>query len=376
MAYKKLIKIEHGIYLTHDSRGRDRYLVQLKDKSNRWFPRRVFDSKKEARVYRNELLSKRDLDLDAPSSCIRNVTVKDLWEQWQVECRQNTSEGWRISQDQMARDHVLPYWGHYKVINITSRHVGVLMRVLMEEKLLGNQTRLHVYNLLNQVFKDAVSHFKIISESPVDVRFRPEVMVVERRFLKADDALRLLAHCKDHYLGPAIWLGVFTAVRPEALQALRWGSVDFESMQILIKEAYKRKLNRIDPFPKGKTWEYLPMPNILADFLSKLKEKRDAKSDDFVACGKRGDMLNYGILRKVLKRLCNEAGVLELTPHELRHSSTELYMRYGSANAEDVRRLLHHKSSACTSRYIHRTDEKLREAARTLGDKVKDRLVL
>jgi site-specific recombinase XerD len=57
---------------------------------------------------------------------------------------------------------------------------------------------------------------------------------------------------------------------------------------------------------------------------------------------------------------------MRVTPHELRHSCTELYVQAG-ASAEDLRRLLNHKSLAATIRYMHRTDERLQRIASQVG---------
>ncbi len=72
--------------------------------------------------------------------------------------------------------------------------------------------------------------------------------------------------------------------------------------------------------------------------------------------------MDYDNTRKVLKKYCVEVGVTPITLHELRHSYTELWIANG-ATVEDSRRLLHHKSSATTARYIHRTDDRLRAIA-------------
>jgi hypothetical protein len=64
--------------------------------------------------------------------------------------------------------------------------------------------------------------------------------------------------------------------------------------------------------------------------------------------------LNYKVLLYGLKRICKAANVTVVTPHELRHSSTELYMQLGEANEED----------------IHRTNERLQWVAQNLSDTI------
>ncbi|MFK7825183.1 MAG: tyrosine-type recombinase/integrase [Oligoflexales bacterium] len=48
-----------------------------------------------------------------------------------------------------------------------------------------------------------------------------------------------------------------------------------------------------------------------------------------------------------------------------RHSCTEIWFKNG-ANLEDVRRLLNHKSSETTQRYVHRTNDRLFELSKTI----------
>ena len=47
-----------------------------------------------------------------------------------------------------------------------------------------------------------------------------------------------------------------------------------------------------------------------------------------------------------------------VTPHKLRHPCTQIWFHHG-ATLEDVRRLLGHKSSETTRRYVHKTDDRL-----------------
>ena len=150
--------------------------------------------------------------------------------------------------------------------------------------------------------------------SPVKKKYRPQVLKQERKFLKPEESIKLL--------------------------------------------------------PKGKSWERVPMPEMLADFLKSLKVSQKASDSDLVCPSENGVMLDYSVILRGVKNLCREAGVTIVTPHELRHSCTELYMQLGEASMEDIRRLLHHKSAQTTQRYIHRTDERLHWTARNLSNSI------
>ena len=94
---------------------------------------------------------------------------------------------------------------------------------------------------------------------------------------------------------------------------------------------------------------------------------------DFVAGDASGKMLPYETYAINLKRLCARAGLREVSPHELRHSCSEFYVERGGATAEDIRRLLNHKSLTSTSAYIHRTPERLNGIVNRAEFKILDR---
>lgn len=148
---------------------------------------------------------------------------------------------------------------------------------------------------------------------------------------------------------------------------LRWGSVDLDRSQILICAAYKRAIGEIEPFPKGRDWARVPMPRALVDYLSSICAGKS--SGDFVSPALHGGMLEQKKFPNGLKRLCIEAGVRVVSPHELRHSCSEIWIDQG-ASIEDVRRILNHKSSETTQRYVHRTEERIVSLAERIVDQV------
>lgn len=255
---------------------------------------------------------------------------------------------------------MLPRFALMRLSEIRSTEVGILFAQL--EKLgLSPQSILHVYNILHKLFEDAVEFYELAEVNPVKRRFRPRVHRIEREFLSPAESWRLLEVAADHPLGAAVWVPILSGLRPGEIQALRWKAVDFERSQILIRSTFNKKLRVLQDQPKQGDWGRAPMPKVLADYL--LERSKGRHPDDFVVPNVLGGMLSYESFgQKVLPRLCRRAGVKRITPHELRHSCTELYVQAG-ASAEDLRRLLNHKSLSATIRYIHRTDERLQGIA-------------
>jgi integrase len=208
------------------------------------------------------------------------------------------------------------------------------------------------------MFEDAVEYYELVDRNPVKKRFRPKIHRIERDFLSPEESWKLLEYSKHHHYGPAVWVALLSGLRPGEVQALRWNAIDFDRCQILIRATFNKKLRTIQDHPKQKDWGRAPMPKPLFDYLFELSKGK--KPEDFV-CPHwiYGGMMSYeAFVQRGLPSLCKKAGVKRVTPHELRHSCTEIYVQAG-ASAEDLRRLLNHKSLTATIRYMHRTDERL-----------------
>lgn len=349
------------------------YRVRVRDPFGRWYPSKTYERKADAVRYERELLSQKDRGGQAKLAELRQLTFRQYWDLWSQECRSNVSEGWRRTQNRVWRLQIEPLLGDRRLLEIRSMDVG---RVLAheQERGYGSQSLMHVYNILHKMFEDAVEHYEFLDHNPVRRRYRPKIAWRERPFLTPEESWRLLEAARETWAGPAIWVAILSGLRPSEIQALRWRSVDFDRMQILICAAFNRKLRVMQAQPKQADWGIAPIPPVLAEYL---KELRVGRSDeDFVCAGQQRDwpagpgpwagMLNYESFTRVLTRLCKKAGVKRVTPHELRHSCTELYVQAG-ASAEDLRRLLNHKSLTATIRYMHRTDERLQRIASQVG---------
>lgn len=347
------------------SDGLIRFQVKVKDRSGKWFPTPSFADEGEAKIYEGELLKQKRQGATTITQDSRVVTLNEFWEVWSHENRSKVSEGWKISQDQMFRDYIAPVAGQEKMLNITAPVVGRILNRMRSAKEMpdgrarGEQMVKHVYTLLRTMFGDAVGYYKMLKESPVSPKFhRPKVTEKESDYLFPEQAWLLLERSQEHWLGPALWLDVLAGLRCEATCALKWDSVLWDTDQILICRAWKAKVRRLENYPKGKTWEYVPMVPDLRAYLWSLWIK-SGDPDAFVCLSPRGKMLKPETYLQNLKKLCRGLGLPEVSPHGLRHSCSELFVREGASQV-DIGRLLNHKQPSTTSRYMHRSDERLR----------------
>lgn len=340
-----------------------RYQVKVLGPDRRWLPAPSFERIEDAKIEEARLLACKRKGARAVTEDARIVSVNEFWSVWSVENRPSVSKGWKISQDQMWKTYVQPVIGEMKMIQVTPRDVGRILNRAQEAGL-ADQTRKHIYALVRKIFSDAVEYYEMLVTTPVRPKFhRPNVSKTKRDFLLPIQAQRLMEACHGHdYMGAPTWIMLLSAPRISEVQALRWDAVQFDLNQILIRAAFNNKTGELQDYPKQEDWAYVPMPPKLRDFLW----AKRGEPGGWVAPGPSRGMLPYETYLHALRRICRQAGVPVVTPHELRHSSTEIWIQAG-ASAEDIRRLLNHSSLTATSAYIHRTDGRLAQLARRVG---------
>lgn len=351
-----------AIVSRHTDNGKIKYFVRVRDQVGNHFPSKTFDRKIDAEQYERQLKIRKDSGVHAEIS-VKLICVSEYFSEWLDYRRSKLSKGWFQSVDRMYKTYIRDELGSLKLVDVKAPHIGKLL-AKMQENNMSPQSVLHVFNILNKAFKDAVEYFGYLNKNPVLKQDRPKIRKVERSYLTPEESWKLLEHCKEHFLAPAVWLAVLSGLRPSEVQALQWRAVDFEKGQILICAAYKRGIGKIEPFPKQGDWAIVPMPKALSEFLSPRYKHRFPA--DFVAPAIEGGLLDYTKFHRNLWKLCDEAGVKRVSPHELRHSCTEIWFRSG-ATLEDVRRLLNHKTTATTQRYVHRSEDRLIALAKSIA---------
>lgn len=337
------------------------YRARLMGKDRKWLRSKSFKTKSEARAFERRLYEQRSAE-----SFVKYkgeiVSVSQYWDQWSCESRGKVSDGWKLSQDKMWENYIKPVLGNFMMTEVRAIDIGACLNRSADR--LGPQSRKHLYSLLRRMFSEAVEYSEIIPSSPIKPKFhRPEVPLKERSFLRPEETERLLKGCAGPY-EEAIWLQLLAGLRSSEVQGLRWGAVEFDRSRIVIKEAYNVKMRRFQDFPKQGDWGSAPLPHVLAEYL---KPKRRGPQKLVLSGRWEDEPFSYGAYQRGLRDLCKTLGLPKVTPHELRHSATELYFQAG-ASTEDVRRLLNHASLSATKRYIHRTDERLNRIAEGVSE--------
>ena len=352
------------------SNGSFTYQVKVRDPQGDWYPSKSFSDRLEAQEHELNLKKMNRAGEVLCSSDAKETSVSEYWEVWSAENRSKSSVSWVSSQNQMWRDYIEPVIGNVMMAKVKPPHIlKILNRMrdgsqMRDGKPRSEATCLLVYATLQKMFGDAVGFYEMLAKSPVlPKHHRPAVSKKLSRFLEPKDAWTLLDGARpDPVLGPPVWLELLAGLRREATLALMWPDISWDTSQAVIRRAFKTNGQRvIVDFPKGKDWEYVPMPRPLLDYLFEVYQGVDPHG--FVCRGPNGGMLKPETYAPRLKALCRRIGLPEwVSPHKLRHSASEIYVSEGASQV-DVQRLLNHKDASTTARYMHRTDERLRAIA-------------
>jgi integrase len=144
-----------------------------------------------------------------------------------------------------------------------------------------------------------------------------------------------------------VLLLAFCGLRWGEAAGLKVGRVDLLRRRLTVAETLSEVGGHLVwGTPKNHAARSVPIPNFLVDLLAEMVH--DATPADLVFTTWRGRPLrNLNFRRDVFDPAAEDAGLVGLTPHELRHTAASLAVSAG-ANVKAVQRMLGHASAAMT----------------------------
>ena len=119
---------------------------------------------------------------------------------------------------------------------------------------------------------------------------------------------------------------------------------------------------------KGNKTRLVPISDLAIKYIEFYKEQMrchiepEESGKDFLFLNRRGGKLSRVMVFKIVKRLCDKAGIEKtVSPHTFRHSFATHLVR-GGANLRAVQEMLGHESIQTTEIYTHLDNEYLRDA--------------
>jgi integrase len=211
----------------------------------------------------------------------------------------------------------------------------------------------YIHRVFSLILELAVRDGRIPQNPATGVRL-PRIAKPEKRFLTPEQLHRLadaaaqypIPEVGGQYRALILVLG-FCGLRWGEVAALRVKRVDLLRRRLTVAESVTEVSGRLVwGTPKSHAARQVPIPRSLADSLAEVMAGK--RADALVFTTWRGKPLrNLNFRRDVFDRAAEDAGVRNLTPHELRHTAASLAVSAG-ANVKSVQRMLGHASAAMT----------------------------
>lgn len=138
---------------------------------------------------------------------------------------------------------------------------------------------------------------------------------------------------KNYYL-----VRFFTGMRTSEVHGLQWEYVDFESRQILIRQALV--MNELIETKNDSSFRYIDMSEPVYQAL--LEQKKATGQFKFVFCGAMGNHLHlHNVNNRVWYPLLRNLGLKERRPYQTRHTAATLWLASGEAPEWIARQMGH-----------------------------------
>jgi integrase len=269
----------------------------------------------------------------------------DSWLATQAHLKTST----RARYENILSKHIVPRWGDTPLFAVG--HADVQKWISSID--LAPASVRYVHRIFSLIMELAVRDERISSNPATGVKL-PKIAEPGKRFLTVEEVHRLasaaaqypIAEVGQQYRALVLTLA-FCGLRWGEVAGLKVGRVNLLRRRLQIKETLIEVRGRLAwDTPKDHQDREVPIPRFLVDPLAELVAGKAA--DDLVFTTWRGRPLrNLNWRRDCFDRAARDAGLAELTPHELRHTAASLAVSAG-ANVKAVQRMLGHKSATMT----------------------------
>ncbi len=286
--------------------------------------------------------------------------------------------------ESMERVHVVPRLGERAVHEVTSSDIESLASSMLRKGLKPKTVR-NVITYLHSVFEHAIGH-RWCTANPVRYASRPKRRRAgdvnpDLRFLSVSELEAVLRAIPDDIvvgepaptrtgrpgpapplpadvLGPVLRVVVLaaamTGLRQSELLGLRWRDVDWTAQRIRVRNAYVRGEHSGEGKSDRSTRRSVPMTDRLARDLDAWSRRTAYAADgDLVfAHPQSGRPLDRSKVTRRFKAACRDAGVNEITFHELRHTFATRLAASGQP-LRAIQEFLGHADLKTTQIYAH-----------------------
>ena len=252
---------------------------------------------------------------------------------------------WATNDYRMKRI-LVPYFGNFNLKDITPQHVEEFRKERLEEVRHGKKIKPITTNrdlaLLKVVFTKAIDYGNASTNPVKRVKMIPETDCARERILTPAEERTLIEKSAQHFK-PFLVIALNTGMRRGEILNLKWPQVDFKNKRVYVIKTKSNK-NR-----------YIPMTETLYHTLQSLKAEANGSESVYP----------FKYVQGVFEKARKDADLQGLRLHDLRHTFATRLIE-GDANPYTVQRILGHSTITMTMRYVHPSEDLMREAVANL----------
>src|SRR4051794_31587935 len=237
-----------------------------------------------------------------------------------------------------------PKWGSVPLAKVSHGEIAGWVGALSRNGAAPSTVR-QTYRVLALILELAVRDGRLTRNPAIGVKL-PAPHRAEKRFLTHRQVATLAKACRPPY-DLVVLVLAYTGIRWGELAALRVQDVDLFARRLRVIRSMTEVNGRaVVGTPKGGKRRDVPLPGFLLELLTQHIEGKHAH--ELLFASPQGRVLrNNNFRRNDFDAAVKTAGLIELTPHELRHTAASLAIAAG-ANVKAVQRMLGHASAAMT----------------------------
>lgn len=243
-----------------------------------------------------------------------------------TKIRQHTVD----NQAQIIRQHILPAFGKYDVIQCTDPIILGKWRMKMGSLPVKIHRRNYILMVMREILRRGmrVGMIQDAAFAKAEVALEPfsndtAEVKSERRALTHEEYRKFIDTFAYTDKYQALFrLGFYTGARISELIGLQWEDIDLSGGDLFIKKQaqYLREVKKImvTPCKTQSSVRHLKLSPEMVGMLTEYKEAYEGKPKDFLFFGKKPSSKNPIVYQ--IKKHCALAGIDEFSPHEMRHT--------------------------------------------------------
>jgi integrase len=303
----------------------------------------------------------------------QRITVGQFLDRWYEECvKLSPKPMTHRTHRHRIQNHLTPAFGHIALDRLSPLDVQRYIARKTEQGLAPATINGHLSTLrtaLNQAVR-----WQVIPRNVVTLVDAPRGEKRERRFLTPAEAKTFLASARGHRMEALFLVLLTTGLRRSEARGLTWGDIAFDRATLTVH----RQTVRVD----GTNYTHAPKTSrglrvvaLPRPILAALIRQRERVADERAAMGIRwqehnlvfpsskGGPFSETTLARELGKVCAQAAIPHLTPHELRHSMAS-FCAAANINPRTAMDALGHSTVEMTmEHYQHVNDTMRREVA-------------